>query len=216
MNYCEEGRMYNRYELYLMKHKAKQNRGATGKDSEMTKTYRAEWAFQKNFGSGREFGSIQEVQKYVNKITGSKTYGKLFVEANEDNVVGLLAGNKVRVAAKPRSSGRGFAGIASRGHITLDALSGLNEYTVLHELSHCIGHWHHGRSFRRALVKLVSRFMGTGTATLLKEEFKRAKLPYGNAREPMPYENWRASVERMEAMRDRRDWFEAGRRLKAA
>ena len=51
-------------------------------------------------------------------------------------------------------------------------------------------------------MKLVSRFMGTATSTLLKEEFKRAKLSYGNPREPMSYENWVASVKRMEALRE--------------
>ena len=200
------GTPQHEYNEYLRKHQVKQNKGQRGQDSERLKTYKAEWRFQANFGSGREFESIAEVQKYVNKVTKSKTYGKLFVEAYESRedygIEQLFRGTQVRVAAKERNTGRGTAGLASAGRITLDTKCGLNEYTVLHELAHCLGHWHHGRSFRQALVKLVSRFMGKATAEFLKDEFKAGKLSYGNARKPLTYDAWLASKTRMEKMRN--------------
>lgn len=190
------------YNEYLCKHQVKQNKGHRGKDSERQKTYEAEWRYQANFGSGIEFESIAEVQKFVNKVVKSKTFVKMWADANSNNnIERLFMGNAVRVSAKQRNTGRGSAGLASPNKIVLDTLCGMNQYTVLHELAHCVGHWHHGRSFRQTLVKLVSRFMGAATATFLKEEFKAGKLSYGNARKPMTFERWVESKNRLEKMR---------------
>ena len=188
------------YNEYLRNHAKKQNKGARGKDSERQKTYEAEWRYQANHGSGREFTDINEVQKYVDKITKSKTYSKLVAEGS--NIERLFTNNRVKVATKYRNTGRGTAGRATQGHITLDTKVGMNEYTVLHELAHCVGHWHHGRSFRQCLLKLVSRFMSAADAQFLKEEFKAGKLSYGNARKPMSFDQWVAAKNRMEKMRN--------------
>ena len=188
------------YNEYLRNHAKKQNKGSRGKDSERQKTYEAEWRYQANHGSGREFTDINEVQKYVDKITKSKTYSKLVAEGS--NIERLFTNNRVKVATKYRNTGRGTAGRATQGHITLDTKVGMNEYTVLRELAHCVGHWHHGRSFRRCLLKLVSRFMSAADAQFLKEEFKAGKLSVGNARKPMTFDQWIASKNRMEKMRN--------------
>ena len=136
----------------------------------------------------------------MDKITKSKTYSKLVAEGQ--NIERLFTNNRVRVSTKYRNTGRGTAGRATQGHITLDTKVGMNEYTVLHELAHCVGHWHHGRSFRRCLLKLVSRFMSAADAQFLKEEFKAGKLSVGNARKPMTFDQWVASKARMEKMRN--------------
>ena len=188
------------YNEYLRNHAKKQNKGSRGKDSERQKTYEAEWRYQANHGSGREFTDINEVQKYVDKITKSKTYSKLVAEGS--NIERLFTNNRVKVATKYRNTGRGTAGRATQGHITLDTKVGMNEYTVLHELAHCVGHWHHGRSFRQCLLKLVSRFMSAADAQFLKEEFKAGKLSVGNARKPMSFDQWVAAKNRMEKMRN--------------
>jgi len=188
------------YNEYLRNHAKKQNKGARGKDSERQKTYEAEWRYQANHGSGREFTDINEVQKYVDKITKSKTYSKLVAEGS--SIERLFTNNRVKVATKYRNTGRGTAGQATQGHITLDTKVGMNEYTVLHELAHCVGHWHHGRSFRKCLLKLVSRFMSAADAQFLKEEFKAGKLSVGNARKPMSFDQWVAAKSRMEKMRN--------------
>ena len=188
------------YNEYLRNHAKKQNKGARGKDSERQKTYEAEWRYQANFGSGRQFSTIEEVQKYVDSITKSKTYSKLVAEGS--SIERLFTNNRVRVSTKYRNTGRGTAGMARAGHITLDTKVGMNQYTVLHELAHCIGHWHHGRSFRKCLLKLVSRFMSAADAQFLKEEFKAGKLSVGNARKPMSFDQWVAAKNRMEKMRN--------------
>ena len=188
------------YNEYLRNHAKKQNKGARGKDSERQKTYEAEWRYQANFGSGREFSTLEEVQKYVDNVTKSKTYSKLVAEGQ--NIERLFTNNRVKVSTKYRNTGRGTAGRATQGHITLDTKVGMNEYTVLHELAHCVGHWHHGRSFRQCLLKLVSRFMSAADAQFLKEEFKAGKLSYGNARKPMSFDQWVAAKTRMEKMRN--------------
>jgi len=77
------GSIEDQYNGYLRNHQNKQNRGQRGRDSERLKTYRAEWAFQDINGSGHQFESIEQVQKYINKITKSKTYTKLWLDAYE-------------------------------------------------------------------------------------------------------------------------------------
>jgi putative metallohydrolase (TIGR04338 family) len=195
------------YNQYLREHQVKQNKGERGRDTERTKTYRAEWALYDTNGYGREFDSIAEVQKYVNKVTKSKTYRKLWQEAyesrKEKDFGAIFRGTQVSVAPKKRN-GAGNAGIAyvEQNHIVLDTHTGMNEYTVLHELAHCVGHPHHGRSFRRTVVKLTSRFMGTEAANALKVEFKQRKLPYGEPRKPKTFDQWMAAKARMENIRN--------------
>ena len=161
-----------KYNEYLREHQNKQNKGERGRDSERTKTYRAEWDFYRTNGYGREFENIAEVQKYINKVTKSKTYRKLWQEAYESrknkDFGAIFRGTQVSVSAKQRN-GAGNAGLAyvEENRIVLDTKTGMNEYTVLHELAHCVGHPHHGRSFRKTVVRLTSRFMGTAAALSL-------------------------------------------------
>ena len=66
-----------RYETYLLKHKAKQNRGAKySRDTEKTKTYRAEWSFQSR-AEIPDFKDLKEAQKFAKKLYKSKTWIKL-------------------------------------------------------------------------------------------------------------------------------------------
>jgi hypothetical protein len=75
-------------------------------------------------------------------------------------------------------------------------------YTLLHELTHTLGHMHHGRSFRQALLKLVGQFMGAQFKKVLADSFKQNKLKCGDARKPMEFENWVAARDRMEKIRE--------------
>jgi len=177
------------YKTYLLKHDRKQNKGEVGNDTEKTKTYRAEWKFQGSYKGIKDFGNITEAQKYADKVCKSKTWKKLRDEKGRRP-------NEVDVVAKKRSTGRNTAGWASGNRITLDMLAGLDEYTLLHEMAHCLGNWHHGRSFRRDLLKLVSRFMGTDAAKALKASFRESKLACGEPRKPMSFETWKAARDR--------------------
>lgn len=177
------------YQTYLLRHRNNQNKGEYGSDTEKTKTYKSEWSFQDKCKTIKEFSNISEAQKYAEKVCNSKTWLKLIEERNRKF-------SDVRVVQKQRSTGRGTAGWASGNKITLDQIAGLDEYTLLHEMAHCLGNWHHGRSFRRDLLKLVSRFMGTEPAKMLKTEFKKYKLACGEPRKPLSYDQWMAAKKR--------------------
>ena len=92
--------------------------------------------------------------------------------------------------------------------MTLDLITGLNKYTLLHELAHTLGHMHHGRSFRQCLLDLVGAFMGAKEKKILKDEFRKAKLAVGDARKPQTFEVWMKARERMAAMREAKESME--------
>lgn len=175
------------YAQYLYRHGRKQNRGrAFTRDSEKRKTYSAEWAFQ-SVTTLREFENIEEARKYAKKITRSATWKKLLGQRQ------TVQDMTVRTKQK---NGRGYSGWAQGNTIVLDSKIGMNEYVLIHELTHCLGNWHHGRSFRRDLLKLVSRFIGTYAAKTLKAEFKKRKLQFGEERKPLSFDKWLAARQR--------------------
>ena len=187
------------YNQYLVRHKEKQIKGASyTRDSERLKTYRAEWAFEGQIDNPK-FKTIEEAQKCAKKIYKSKTWIKLWRESLDGDITKILGGQPA-VVAKSRS-GRGNAGFTNGRTVTLDTYAGLNKYVLLHELTHCLGHMHHGRSFRQTLLKMVGAFMGAKEKKILKAEFKKRKLACGDARKPMTFEKWNASRIRMQEMR---------------
>ena len=189
------------YNEYLLRHQNKQNKGFRGRDSERQKTYESEWAFQRECSHLiPKFKTIEEAQRYAKKIYKSKTWQKLWMDKCNDDVLALL-GASPKVVAKKRSSGRGTAGFTNGHTVTLDILVGLDAYTLIHELTHCLRNMHHGRSFRKDMLVLVSRFIGRDAARVLKSEFKKRKLACGEARKPMSFEQWNASRIRMEKIR---------------
>ena len=187
-----------RYETYLLKHKAKQNRGVDSRDSEMTKTYRAEWTFQSR-AEISDFKDIKEAQRFAKKLYKTKTWSKLWKKSVDDDVSRIFNGTPDVVAMKSRS--KTMSGYTNGRTVTLCPVTGMNKYVLLHELAHCLGHMHHGRSFRQCVLSLVGAFMGAKEKKILKEEFKKKKLACGEPRKPMSYENWVASVRRMEKIR---------------
>ena len=197
------------YNLYCIKHAQKQNRGAKGTtDSERKKCYRSEWAFQSAMElKGKPiptFANLSEAQKFAKKIYKSKTWYKLFAESGEIDFMNMfLAARKPVVQLKARSTGRGTSGFTNGHSVTLDAKCGMDAYTLIHELTHCLGHMHHGRSFRKALVRMVGTFLGAEYKKELKVQFKKNKLNCGEARKPMSFENWVASRNRMKEMRNK-------------
>ena len=186
------------YNQYLRKHINKQNKGSRGQDSERQKTYRAEWAFQSKV-TNPEFSSIEDAQKFAKKMYKSKTWVKLWSKSIE-NDVGRIFGAQPKVVAMG-SRTKKLSGKTDGFTVSLDLVTGLNKYTLLHELAHCLGHMHHGRSFRQCLLSLVGTFMGAEEKKILKEEFKRAKLKCGDARKPQSFEVWMASKKKMEQLR---------------
>ena len=188
------------YATYLLKHEAKQNKGAKGRDSERTRTYEAEWMFQRQINDVN-FADIAEAEKFAKKIYKSKTWSKLWKESINDNVAKIFDSNPRIVAMSTRNKkNSGF----TNGRVVTLAQAGLNRYTLLHELAHCLGHMHHGRSFRQCLLKLVGVFMGADEKKILKNEFKRKGLASGNARKALSFDKWIAMRDRMEDLRTKR------------
>lgn len=190
------------YQTYLLKHARKQNKGAGyTQDSERLKTYRAEWEFQRKFDIPK-FETIEDARKFAKKIYKSKTWQKLWEEGTEKDISRIFAVSP-KVVAKARSTGRGTAGFTNGYTVTLDSIAGFDAYTLIHELSHCLGHMHHGRSFRKTLVALVSRFLGREAKNILTSEFRKSKLAFGEERQPLSYEQWMSARERMDKIREK-------------
>ena len=177
-----------KYETYWLK-KLRPHR--TGKiasiDSEKQRVYNAEWAFQKKVDI-KQFKDIREAEKRMKQITSSKLWSDLNGRATSLEHTGRL---------------KRYAGMAYwTGKIKL-ANSGLDEYTLLHELAHQTPNaMHHGVQFRINLVRLVSRFMGTHAAKELKTSFKKKKLKMSMP-QPRSPESWYKSYKRMEEMREK-------------
>ena len=184
------------YAQYKRDHSERQNRGAAGRrDSEKGKTYKAEFAFQRRY-KVRKFATIEEAQKRAKQIYKSKKWQKVW-KLESRTTRDLM--KQPAVVLKERNTGRGTAGWTDGWAVILDKKAGLDEYTLLHELAHCLGHMHHGRSFRRALLELVGAFIGADAKKILKEEFKKRKLACGAARKPLTYTQWKAARERLGA-----------------
>jgi hypothetical protein len=177
-----------KYETYWLK-KLRPHR--TGKvasiDSEKQKVYDAEWKFQKKVDI-KKFKDIREAEKRMKQITSSKLWSDLNGRATSLEHTGRM---------------KRYAGMAYwTGKIKL-ANSGLDEYTLLHELAHQTPNaMHHGVQFRINLVRLVSRFMGTHAAKELKTSFKKKKLKMSMP-QPRSPESWYKSYKRMEKLRER-------------
>ena len=177
-----------KYETYWLK-KLRPHR--TGKvasiDSEKQRVYNAEWAFQKKVDI-KQFKDIREAEKRMKQITSSKLWSDLNGRATSLEHTGRL---------------KRYAGMAYwTGKIKL-ANSGLDEYTLLHELAHQTPNaMHHGVQFRINLVRLVSRFMGTHAAKELETSFKKKKLKMSMP-QPRSPESWYKSYKRMETLRER-------------
>lgn len=137
------------------------------KDSTMSKFYSAERKFENKYGSGIPFYHIDDAQEYANRVCKSKLWKELTKDRGYKTVT---------IRSKKRVSNAATSGV-SYGHlIQLDPTCGMSEYVLLHELTHSAGYMHHDISYRKTLLKLVSRFMGIESAKRLKDEIKKAGL----------------------------------------
>lgn len=159
------------------------------RDSDKTKVYSAESSFlsmlpklgKKNI----EFQSYEEAEKYKNRILASKTWQKVSKRKN----VTLI--KKRDMGSRTASAGSSWG-----GKIQLCPRTGLNQYVLIHELTHSAGHMHHDVGFRQCLVKLVSRFMGADAGKMLKDSFKEKKLKMYRHSVVMAPEQWKALLYR--------------------
>ena len=174
---------------YNMKMDAIKLGGRNGyRDSDKTKVYKSEWAMQKQVKI-RKFKNIEEAAKRAHQIVKSKLWSDL---EGRDTI--YLEDNRRMGRA---TAGRAFAG----GKIQL-ASTGMDEYTLIHELTHQLPNcMHHSVQFRINLLKLTSRFIGTEAAKILKAEFKERKLKLSHSKPKSP-ESWYKSYVHMENVRN--------------
>ena len=191
-----------KYRNYLGEFHLRQNRGARRtRDTEKRKTYRAEWAYTRNMGGKDMFASIEEAEKFAKRIYKSKTWNKLWEENFRCWQTADVGTRKPVIIAAERESKR--LGGYTDGHRVTLYKSGLCKYTLLHELAHCLGHMHHGRSFRKTVLTLVGTFLGADHKKELKRCFKDQGLKYGDARKPKTFEQWQKSYTHMMLLRHR-------------
>lgn len=184
--------LIKKYDEYVDRRHTIARRGrSANKDSEMSKVYKAEFAFaarlRENGISNTTYADIEEANKMMRRVMKSKAWES--INHGSANINLVYSGRFSQIA-----------GNASYGTITLGRF-GLNLYTLLHEMAHCAGHMHHDVSFRQALVRLVSRFMGTVAAELLKKSFKDQGLKMHRKMNIMGPEEWLGSYNKMAAAR---------------
>jgi hypothetical protein len=203
----------HKYNTYLVKHRANQNKGGDSRsyrDSERKKTYASEHSFMAECNIP-EFESIEEANKFAKRVYKTQKWSKLWQDSVENDVGQIFNATPSIVGMNSRN--KSLSGFTDGRTITLCQITGMNKYILLHEMAHCLGNMHHGRSFRQCVLELVGAFMGTKEKKVLKREFKRRKLACGEPRQPLTFDKWVASKDRMEKMREQRDFFEAGRAL---
>jgi len=191
-----------KYRKYLGEFHLRQNRGAKyTRDTEKRKTYRAEWAYTRNMGGKDTFASIEEAEKFAKRIYKSKTWNKIWEENFRSWQTENVGTRTPMIVAAQRDSKR-LGGYTDGQRVTLYK-NGLCKYTLLHELAHCLGHMHHGRSFRKTVLALVGTFLGADHKKELKRCFKEQGLKYGEARKPKTFEQWQKSYTHMMLLRHR-------------
>lgn len=160
------------------------------RDSNRQKVYQSEWAFQKQVQI-KKFATFKDAERRMKQITNSKLWKD-------------LAGGKFVYLEQKRDMG-GRSRTAGRAHwsgkIDLCPTHGMDEYTLLHELAHQAGAMHHDVKFRKILLRLVSRFMGTEAASILKKEFKARGLKLALNTSMKSPEDWLKSYLRVSAAR---------------
>lgn len=183
----------SKYAEYVAKRERKIKTGRVArKDSSKTRVYQAEWEFEKKF-PGKDLKDQHDAQKFADKVVGSTAWKKI----SESRIAPRIE------MKKDMGYHSATAGVAyGFGLIKLCPRNGLNTYVVLHELAHSAGYMHHDLPFRKALVTLVSRFMGREAAKYLKQCFKEQGLKMiVKKTKLMSPQEWLVKYKKMEAMR---------------
>ena len=164
-------------------------------DSGRNKVYKSEWATEAKFPEVKKSMTEKEITKFFKRVVKSKTYQTLSEKGNSNPSLEFM--KTVNYNAR-------IAGQATYGKIRLQPSCGMNKWVVLHELAHTAGHMHHDVPFRQALVKLISRFLGTEVAKELKRQFRARKVKMTVSQVIMSPEKWLDNYNKMTALRAKR------------
>ena len=190
MSSCQKQAYSSYYSRKMMAIQSGGIKGLTNRDSDKRKVYKAEWAFQRQVKI-RKFDNIKQAQRRMDQILDSTRWYNLcgpFVELEINTRMGRA------------TAGRAF----SNKRIQLAESTGMDEYTLLHELCHQLPNcFNHSIEFRANLIKLVSSFMGRDAAQILKTEFRKSKLKLTHSKPQSP-ETWLKGVARTAKAREGR------------
>jgi len=144
------------------------------RDSQKQKLYDAETITRRLMEKQNlnpSFSSIEEIQKFIDKLISSAWFKKRF----GDNVVCKV----INARENQRTAYARFHNI-SLPHWAW------NKVVVLHELSHIVSRHYegsHGRFFARAFLEIVRHVLGQEAAWILKKYYKKGKVKYLPKRE---------------------------------
>tara|TARA_Y100000033_G_C2717511_1_gene96519 strand:- start:30 stop:680 length:651 start_codon:yes stop_codon:yes gene_type:complete len=194
----------NKYANYWQKKQKVIKTGkANFKDSGRQKTYNAEFAaiaeYRAKYPECTKLKRLnwKQSQKYFKKIAKSKTYKDLCAKEDASRY-GRLDPTLELAHFRGRTAGQ------ATWYGTMRLAETNCPYTIIHEFAHLCGNMHHDIGFRRDVIKLSSRFLGTEFAKMLKGQFKKSKLKFTVSQHIMTPEKWIDSVMRMEKIREER------------
>ena len=164
-------------------------------DSGRNKVYKSEWATEAKFPEVKKSMTEKEITKFFKRVVKSKTYQTLSEKGSSNPRLEFM--KTVKYNAR-------IAGQATYGMVRLQPSCGMTKWVVLHELAHTAGHMHHDVPFRQALVKLISRFLGTEVAKELKRQFRQRKVKMNVSQTIKSPEKWLQDYNKMAALRAKR------------
>jgi len=195
-------RVANLYAEYVAKAKEKNMILKMGRntlrDSTRQKTYNAENKFMAIHGRGVVFHTLEEAQKFADKVFASKAW--------EKHKTNRVSSTSPRIEYSKKMIR--YSGIAYSNRIVLNR-NGMNAYILLHELAHTNGHRHHDSTFRKCLVAFITKFMGKEKGEALKQSFKEAglKMTAPTVKNVKEFKDWYTMFKRMENARQIKNNF---------
>lgn len=157
------------YELPIKRWQADENHKSY-RDSQKQKLYNAESCARFEIGDADDaFKSIEEIQKYVTKLTSSAWIKKRFKDEGMTFIVhpGRNGGHSAYAKCWP-------------GNIYLPKWA-WREMIVLHEITHILTRRYeraHGRYFARAFLEIVEHVLGHRARLILKKFYRRYNVKH--------------------------------------
>lgn len=191
IHYSRLGRHYRDQERRV--ERANQTRearkGFAVRDSQRQKVYDAEKVIRRQ---GRSFSSIEEMQTYCDRLTGSAWFSRRW--------------SVTKIVVQRGREGTSAWANAMRRIINMPTWA-WTEDVVLHEISHILTERKygkvaaHGREFARTYLELVRHQMGKEHGDRLRDSFRQHKVKFTKPRAPMTPEQREAAAERLAAAR---------------
>lgn len=206
-NLVDDGWTHQETDKYFdyLSTKRRQGRGRTtptNKDAQRSKVYRAERKFAvilRQNNKLRTFDSLDAAQARADEVVRSMT----FLELGGDPVVKI---KHMKNTTHARTAGAAYY---NSKLIQLHPRYGMDEYLLLHELTHLAGrptpNTHHDVGFRADLIELVRTFIGKKYAKILEQLFRDANLKVTREVNVMNPNKWLKRYRHMQYMKSQQN-----------